>query len=88
MLVVNIMARKATFLLDEDVVDEARQMVEAGHFRSLNAFVEYAIKEKLDRIKEEQIKQEIIEASRDPLFLSDIEEIERAFEHADHERVQ
>lgn len=81
------MAQKATFLIDKAILMEAKQAVEAGHARSLNVFVESALKDKLARMKEERIKQDILEASRDPLFLSDIEEIERAFEQVDFERV-
>jgi hypothetical protein len=43
------------------------------------------IKNKLDDIKKEKIRKEIIEASKDPLFLADIKEIEEDFKYADSE---
>nr|MDO8116864.1 hypothetical protein [Candidatus Sigynarchaeota archaeon] len=81
------MAKKATFVLDEVLLSQAKQVVEAGLFKSLNAFVEIAVRDELARIKKDKLRQEIIEASHDPLFLADIEEIERDFKHVDFERV-
>jgi Arc/MetJ-type ribon-helix-helix transcriptional regulator len=82
------MARKATFVINDDLLLQAKEIVEAGKFKSLNAFIETAVKDELDRIKKEQIRHEIIEASQDPLFLADIQEIEKDFESADFEEVE
>ena len=82
------MAKNATFYLDEDILLKAKELVEAGHFKSLNAFVESALKEKFEKIHNEQIQREIIEASKDPMFLADIAEIERDFKHVDFEQVE
>ncbi len=57
-------------VLDEQIMKQARNLVEEGLFKSMNAFVETAIKDELARIKKEKIKQAIIEASKTPLFLS------------------
>ncbi len=77
------MGKKATFVLDEQMMAEAKEIIERGLFKSMNAFVETAIKDEIERIKKERIREAIIEASNDPLFLSDIEEVERDFEYAD-----
>ena len=77
------MGKKATFVLDEQIMAEAKEIIERGLFKSMNAFVETAIKDEIERIKKERIREAIIEASNDPLFLSDIEEVERDFEYAD-----
>jgi Arc/MetJ-type ribon-helix-helix transcriptional regulator len=79
------MARKATFMLDENLLVQAKQAVEAGLFKSLNAFVEIAVKDELDRMKKDKIHQAILDASHDPLFLADIEEIEKDFKSVDFE---
>ena len=79
------MGKKATFILDERMMEQAKGVVEKGLFKSMNAFVETAIKDELERIEKEKIKRAIVEASKDPLFLSDIREIERDFEYADYE---
>jgi len=63
----------------------AKEYVEKGHFRSMNALVETAIKDELDAIRKDQIRKEIVQAGRDPMFLADIEEIEKDFKHADFE---
>lgn len=77
------MGKKATFVLNEQIMAEAKEIIERGLFKSMNAFVETAIKDEIGRIKKERIREAIIEASNDPLFLSDIEEVERDFEYAD-----
>ena len=77
------MGKKATFVLNEQIMAEAKEIIERGLFKSMNAFVETAIKDEIERIKKERIREAIIEASNDPLFLSDIDEVEREFEYAD-----
>ena len=77
------MGKKATFVLDETVIAQAKEIVEKGVFKSMNAFVESAIKDEIESIKKDNIRQAIIRASKDPLFLSDIKEVEKAFEYAD-----
>ena len=77
------MGKKATFVLNETVIAQAKEIVEKGVFKSMNAFVESAIKDEIERIKKDNIRQAIILASKDPLFLSDIKEVEKDFEYAD-----
>ena len=77
------MGKKATFVLNETVIAQAKEIVEKGVFKSMNAFVESAIKDEIESIKKDNIRQAIIRASKDPLFLSDIKEVEKAFEYAD-----
>ncbi len=79
------MGKKATFVIDEQVIAEAKTIVGEGFFKSMNAFVESAIKDEVEKIKKERIRKAIIEASKDPLFLSDIKEIEEDFKYADFE---
>jgi Arc/MetJ-type ribon-helix-helix transcriptional regulator len=79
------MGGKATFMLDEQMMKLAKEYVEKGHFKSMNALVETAIKDELDAIKKEQTRKEIIQAGNDPMFLADIAEIERDFKDADFE---
>lgn len=79
------MGKKATFVLDEELVDEIKEAVKNGLFKSMNSFVEAAIKEELERIRKIRIKSAIIDASNDPLFLADIKEIEKDFAFADFE---
>lgn len=79
------MGKKATFVLDEQVMTEAKQIVEKGFFKSMNSFVESAIRDEIEKIKKERIRKAIIEASKDTMFLSDIKKIEEDFKYADFE---
>jgi len=77
--------KKATFLISQQVLEEAKELVNQGTARSLNAFVEQALEEQIRRIKQVQIDRSIREAGQDPLFLADVAETMHAFAHADAE---
>ena len=79
------MKKKTTFILDEGIIGQAKEIVEKGTFKSMNAFVETAIKDELESIRKECIKAAIKDAAKDPLFLADIREVEKDFEHVDFE---
>ena len=79
------MGKKATFVIDQAVLDEAKAIVETKRFKSLNSFVEKAIKDEIERIRKDEIKNAIIEASQDPLFLSDLRNVDYDFEFVDFE---
>jgi hypothetical protein len=79
------MGKKATFVIDEAILDEAKSIVETNRFKSLNKFVEEAIKGEIERIRKGETEKAIREASQDPIFLSDIREVEHDFEFADFE---
>lgn len=79
------MGKKATFVIDQAVLNEAKAIVETKRFKSLNSFVEKAIKDRIERIRKEEIKKAIHEASQDPIFLSDLRDVEYEFEFADFE---
>jgi Arc/MetJ-type ribon-helix-helix transcriptional regulator len=76
------MGGKATFILNDQLMAEAKKIVEKGLYKSINAFVESAIKAEIKKHKKERLRAAIVEASKDPLFLADIGEVERDFEHA------
>lgn len=79
------MPLKATFVIDDHVLEEAREYVKTTHLKSLSAFVERAMREELKRIRQEEIRVALLAAGNDPLFMADVMEIQQAFEHADHE---
>ena len=77
--------KNVTFSLPEDVVDKIRGYVEDNYIPSLNAGVKEALEEyivKLDRLK---FKKAMEQASKDPLFIKDIENTMAAFEKIDNE---
>ena len=77
--------KKATFLLNPRLLDEVRSIVRDGPFRSVNAFVEQALTELVDRVRRGQRRQAFAEASNDPLFLADLKAVGGAFEATDEE---
>lgn len=79
------MSVKATFALDDSVLQDAREFVKANHLKSLSAFVERAIREELARMRQEKIRSALLSAGDDPLFMADVMEIQQAFEHSDLE---
>jgi Arc/MetJ-type ribon-helix-helix transcriptional regulator len=73
------MSKKTTFVLDEHIMTEAKKIVDKGRFKSMNAFVETAIKDEVEMIRKEQRRDALMAAANDPLFLADIKEIESDF---------
>jgi hypothetical protein len=80
--------KKATFALDEAILEDAKKILLNTDYRSLNAFVETAIIEKIKRHHKEEIKRQLLAASQDPLFLEDIAEVQRDFQNADWESLE
>jgi Arc/MetJ-type ribon-helix-helix transcriptional regulator len=76
---------KVTYSLPENLVEGVRSIVSEGGAPSYSAFVERAIEEALERERERRLESELAEAAQDPLFLADIAEVAREFEHADAE---
>jgi Arc/MetJ-type ribon-helix-helix transcriptional regulator len=80
------MSIKATFVLDDFVIREAKEYVTKNHFKSLSAFVERAIRNELENLRQESIKASVIKAGSDPLFLADLLDVQQSFEHTDFEQ--
>lgn len=74
--------RKVTLAMDEQLVEEVRRLVSEGEARPRNAFFEEAPRQEIDQIKRERLRQALKQASQAPLFLADIEQVERDFAHA------
>ena len=79
------MSVKATFVLDDMVLQEARECVRENRFKSLSAFVERSIRNELNALKQEKIRSSIKKAASDPLFMADMMEIQNDFSHTDFE---
>lgn len=80
--------KKATFTINKDVLEDAKAIVRKSDYQSLNAFVETAIIEMIERSRKKEIKRQLRVASRDPLFLEDITEVQRDFQYADWESLE
>ena len=79
------MGSKTTFIIKDEIIMQVKDAVKQGYYKSLTSFVENALKNELDTLKKAGIKKEIIKASKDPLFLADIAEVEEDFEYSDFE---
>ncbi len=78
-------SKKATYLLPARLLDDVKAIVRDGSFRSVNAFVEQALAELVQRVRQDQRRQAFAEASSDPLFLADLKAVGGAFEATDEE---
>lgn len=79
------MQKKVTLSLDADLVRQVQRLVRSGEARSQSAFFEAALRQKVEHAKREKRRRALLAASKDPLFLADIAEIERDFSYADAE---
>ena len=77
------MSQKTTFVIKDEIIMQVKEAVKTGYSKSMSSFVENALKKEIEELKKEKIRKEIIEASKDPLFLADIMEIEEDFKFAD-----
>jgi Arc/MetJ-type ribon-helix-helix transcriptional regulator len=79
------MGSKTTFVIKDEIMMQVKEAVKYGYYKSFTSFVENALKNELNALKKAEIRKEIIAASKDPLFLDDIAEIEEDFKHSDFE---
>lgn len=77
--------KQETFVLDAVLLESAKALVDQGDYRSLNDLAELAISDLVNQHQKKQIREDLIEASRDVLFLEDIAEVQRDFQDADQE---
>lgn len=75
--------RKVTLVLEADVADGIKQAVESGRARSQSGLVQEAVVEYLAHQQREAMRAAYAEASRDPSFLRDVEQVRRDFEPLD-----
>jgi hypothetical protein len=80
-----VRARKVTFSLHTDLLTVLDDAMARGVAPSKNAFVERALWRALQEVRREARRARWEEASRDPLFLSDLAETTAAFASADAE---
>lgn len=80
--------KKVTFSLDGDVVKEMKELVATRPEWSQNQFVEMALQSHISRLRMEKLSEDYRRASRDPLFLADVDRVERDFAEADVEAME
>ncbi len=77
--------KNITFSLPTDLIEKYRDYAKSNYIPSVNAGVKEALEEYSRKIEKEKLKNEMIKAVKDPLFMQDLEENMRAFESSDQE---
>lgn len=77
--------KNVTFSLPAELLDELKRYVEYDRIPSVNAGVREALEEYTVRLRKEILAKEMEKASKDPLFMKDLEECMKDFEAADIE---
>ena len=73
------MKSKVTYQIDAQLIDAVKGAVENGAARTMSEFVQEALRERLQRLKRDEIRRRIESAGRDPLFLEDVRETTEAY---------
>ena len=76
-------SKKATFNLHEDVIRALDEAISQGMAPSKNAFVEQALLNELNQLKRQARRVLWQKAAKDPLFIKDIEQVEKDLRYAD-----
>ena len=85
----SVAPRERTSLsLRADVIEAAKQIVQAGVAENLSAFVEQALEEKLLRTKRAALYAAYDEAQHDPVFAADMNAVTKSFATADNDGLE
>lgn len=77
--------KNVTFTLPVDLMEDVRGMVTKGYSKSINNLVRDALFIYIKDTKKQEVRQAMLRASNDPLFLADVDECSQKFRHADEE---
>jgi Arc/MetJ-type ribon-helix-helix transcriptional regulator len=77
--------KKTTVLVEEQLLAQVKRLVGKGGYRSLNACVSAALRMLLARERRARLEKAMEEASRDDMFLADIQKTMEDFKYADAE---
>jgi len=77
--------KNATFSLPPELIEKFRSYAKNNYIPSINAGVKSALELYSKKIEKEKLRKEMIKASKDPLFMKDLEEIVDAFKDSDDE---
>ena len=79
------MQTKLTLSLDAKLIKQVRELVQAGEVKSQSEFFEDALRARLKQLERDAWERSLEAASKDPMYLADMEEVERDFMYADAE---
>lgn len=81
------MKRKVTYQIDDQLLQAVRTAVERGAAQNMSEFVQEALRERLNRLRREEIHRRIEAAAADPLFVQDVRETTQAYSVTDAENL-
>lgn len=77
--------KKITFSLPVYQIDRVKKLVSEGYRSSQNTLVSEALDLYLKEIERKKVREVMLRAAKDPLFLADIDECVENFRHGDKE---
>lgn len=77
--------KNVTFNLPPELIQKYKTYVQQKFIPSVNAGVREALEEYSKRIDKEMLKNEMLKASKDPMFLKDLSDSMKGFESVDEE---
>lgn len=80
-------AKNVTFSIPIELIEKFKDYAKDNYIPSVNAGVKEALEEYSKKLEKEKLKKEMMKASKDHLFMRDLEDSMRAFESSDLETV-
>ena len=77
--------KNVTFALPTPIMQEIRDLVKKGRKSSINSLVREALELYLKEVRQEEIRKDMLQASKDPLFLADVNDCAKSFRFIDKE---
>lgn len=77
--------KNITFSLPVEVIEKLKDYAKCNYIPSMNSAVKEAIENYVRKIEKEQLAKEMIEASKDSIFMQDLEDSMCSFEISDNE---
>jgi len=81
----SVKTKNITFSLPVELIEKFKSCVKENYIISMNNAVKKAMEDYLKKIEKEKLYKEMLEASKDPLFMRDLEDSMKAFEISDSE---
>ena len=77
--------KNVTFSLPIELIEKLKEFAKSNYIPSLNAGVKEALEEYTKMVEKEILKNRMMEAANDSLFMQDLNDSMRAFQHSDKE---
>lgn len=77
--------KNVTFSLPIEIIEKFKEYAKCNYIPSMNSGVKEALEEFVKKIEKDKLAKEMLEASKDSLFMQDLEESMYVFESSDKE---